>query len=353
MTEPAASAPPLLVVRDLRVAFRTEDGVVQAVDGVSLQLDRGRTLGIVGESGSGKTVTGLSVLGLHDPRRTTISGSIRFQGKELVGLPDAALNDIRGNDIAMIFQDALTALSPFWTVGNQIAEPYRRHTGASKKAARQRAIDLLGRVGIPQPSSRVDGYPHEFSGGMRQRAMIAIALACDPTLLIADEPTTALDVTVQAQILDLLADLQSEFGTAIMLVTHDLGVISQVADDVAVMYAGRVVESGVARDVLNRPQMPYTWGLLSSVARLDAEAGELVAIRGTPPSLIGLPPGCAFLPRCDYPDQAPPGLCRSLTPDLLPAGDTVSRCHLDPALRRRILTETLQPLWFGAPADPA
>ncbi|HEY2834144.1 MAG TPA: ABC transporter ATP-binding protein [Sporichthyaceae bacterium] len=350
MTEATA---PLLVIDDLRVSFRTEDGLVQAVDGVTLQLERGRTLGVVGESGSGKTVTGLSVLGLHDPRRTTVRGSIRFDGRELVGLADSALNTIRGNDIAMVFQDALTALSPFWTVGNQIAEPYRRHTGASKRVARQRAIDLLGRVGIPQPEQRVDSYPHEFSGGMRQRAMIAIALACDPKLLIADEPTTALDVTVQAQILDLLADLQAESGTAILLVTHDLGVISQVADDVVVMYAGRVVESGAARDVLNRPQMPYTWGLLSSVARLDATAGDLVAIRGTPPSLINLPAGCAFLPRCDYPDQAPPGLCRTLLPDLLPSGETLSRCHLDPALRRRILTEQLQPLWYGAPAEPS
>jgi peptide/nickel transport system ATP-binding protein len=350
MTDPDV---PLLVISDLRVSFRTEDGLVRAVDGVSLQLDRGRTLSVVGESGSGKTVTGLAVLGLHDPRRATVSGSIRFQGRELVGLSDAALNEIRGNDIAMVFQDALTALSPFWTVGNQIAEPYRRHTGASRKAARQRAIDLLARVGIPQPEQRVDGYPHEFSGGMRQRAMIAIALACDPKVLIADEPTTALDVTVQAQILDLLADLQAEFGTAILLITHDLGVISQVADDVAVMYAGRVVETGSVREVLNRPQMPYTWGLLSSVARLDAEAGELVAIRGTPPSLINLPPGCPFLPRCDYPDQAPPGLCSTLLPDLLPSGETLSRCHLDPALRRRILTEHLQPLWYGAPAEPS
>jgi peptide/nickel transport system ATP-binding protein len=339
------------VISDLRVSFRTDDGVVQAVDGVSLQIDRDQTLGIVGESGSGKSVTGLSVLGLHDPRRTTISGSIRFQGRELVGLPDAALNQIRGNDVAMVFQDALTALSPFWTVGNQIAEPYRRHTGASKKAARRRAIDLLGRVGIPQPDSRVDSYPHQFSGGMRQRAMIAMALACDPKLLIADEPTTALDVTVQAQILDLLADLQAEFGTAIMLVTHDLGVISQVADEVAVMYAGRVVESGLARDVLNRPGHPYTWGLLSSVARLDAAAGDLMAIRGTPPSLINLPPGCPFLPRCDHADQAPPGLCATVHPDLLPAGGTLSRCHLDPAVRRRILVEQLQPLWSGAAAE--
>jgi peptide/nickel transport system ATP-binding protein len=344
---------PLLTVEDLSVRFRTEGGTVRAVTGLSFELYRGRTLAVVGESGSGKSATGMALLGLHNRARTQVSGRVEFDGVDLAALDERGMAAYRGSRIAMVFQDALTALSPFWTVGNQIAEPYRRHTGASRKAARQRAIDLLARVGIPQPEQRVDGYPHEFSGGMRQRAMIAIALACDPKVLIADEPTTALDVTVQAQILDLLADLQAEFGTAILLITHDLGVISQVADDVAVMYAGRVVETGSVREVLNRPQMPYTWGLLSSVARLDAEAGELVAIRGTPPSLINLPPGCPFLPRCDYPDQAPPGLCSTLLPDLLPSGETLSRCHLDPALRRRILTEHLQPLWYGAPAEPS
>jgi peptide/nickel transport system ATP-binding protein len=342
---------PLLQVTDLRVSFRTEDGVVEAVNGVSLTLERGRTLGIVGESGSGKSVTGLSILGLHDRRRTSVSGSIRFAGKELVGLDESALNKIRGAAISMVFQDALTALSPFWTVGNQIAEGYRAHTGASRSQARKRAIDLLGRVGIPQPSRRVDGYPHEFSGGMRQRAMIAMALACDPQVLIADEPTTALDVTVQAQILDLLDDLQSEFGTAIMLVTHDLGVISQVADEVLVMYAGRAIETGAARDVLSRPGHPYTWGLLSSVPRLDSHLSELVAIRGTPPSLIGLPPGCAFRPRCDYVAQVLDDACATTMPELTPAGATLARCHLDPVRRRRILVEELQPRWHGA-GDP-
>jgi peptide/nickel transport system ATP-binding protein len=251
----------------------------------------------------------------------------------------------------MVFQDALTALSPFWTVGNQIAEGYRRHTGASRKQARKRAVDLLGRVGIPQPDRRVDGYPHEFSGGMRQRAMIAMALACDPKVLIADEPTTALDVTVQAQILDLLGDLQSEFGTAIIMVTHDLGVISQVADDVVVMYAGRVVESGRVHDVLSRPTHPYTWGLLSSVPRLESNGHELLAIRGTPPSLIALPPGCAFRPRCDYAAQVLDGACAIAVPELLPAGATASRCHLDAVRRRRILTDELQPRWRGAPVE--
>jgi peptide/nickel transport system ATP-binding protein len=341
---------PLLALSDLRVSFHTDDGVVQAVNGISFELATGRTLGIVGESGSGKSVTGLAILGLHDPRRTRVDGSIRFAGKELVGLDEAGLNAIRGAEIAMVFQDALTALSPFWTVGNQIAEGYRRHTGASRKQARKRAIDLLGRVGIPQPDRRVDGYPHEFSGGMRQRAMIAMALACDPKLLIADEPTTALDVTVQAQILELLADLQSEFGTAIIMITHDLGVISQVADDVLVMYAGRVVESGRVHDVLSRPAHPYTWGLLSSVPRLGSADTELVAIRGTPPSLIGLPPGCAFRPRCDYVTQVLDGSCESRMPELAPAVATFSRCHLEAVRRRRILTEELQPRWRGGAA---
>jgi peptide/nickel transport system ATP-binding protein len=250
----------------------------------------------------------------------------------------------------MVFQDALTALSPFWTVGNQISEGYRRHTGASRAQARKRAIDLLGRVGIPQPDRRVDSYPHEFSGGMRQRAMIAMALACDPKVLIADEPTTALDVTVQAQILDLLADLQAEFGTAIIMVTHDLGVISQVADDVLVMYAGRVVESGKVNDVLTRPTHPYTWGLLSSVPRLDSAGGQLLAIRGTPPSLIALPPGCPFRPRCDYVGQVLDDSCGTRMPELLPAGATVSRCHLDAVRRQRILVEELQPRWRGVAA---
>jgi peptide/nickel transport system ATP-binding protein len=350
MTTSAADSGPLLQVTDLKVSFATDDGVVRAVDGLNFTLDRGRTLGIVGESGSGKTVTGLSILGLHDRKRTTMSGSIRYAGREIVGLSEQALNGIRGAQIAMVFQDALTALSPYWTVGNQIAEGYRRHTKASKSAARKRAVDLLGRVGIPQPAQRVDAYPHEFSGGMRQRAMIAMALACDPKVLIADEPTTALDVTVQAQVLDLLADLQSEFGTAIMLITHDLGVISQVADDVLVMYAGRAVETGAARDVLQRPAHPYTWGLLSSVPRVRTETEELLAIRGAPPSLIALPSGCPFRPRCDYVSAVPGNRCAEELPELLPVRATSARCHLDADLRRQILDEQLLPLWHGRSA---
>ena len=337
-----------LDVRDLRVSFPTDDGVVRAVDGLSFTLEPGRTLGIVGESGSGKTVTGLAVLGLHDRRRAAVSGQILLRGQDLVGLGEGALNELRGPVMAMVFQDALTALSPYYTVGSQIAESYRRHEKASKAAARKRAIELLGRVGIPRPAERVDSYPHEFSGGMRQRAMIAIALACDPTLLIADEPTTALDVTVQAQILDLLGDLQAEFNSAIILITHDLGVVSQVADDVLVMYAGRCVELGATRAVLNRPGHPYTWGLLSSVPRLTAAVDtDLLAIRGTPPSLIDLPPGCPFQPRCDYSPLVPDDRCVRERPELTPALGTLAACHLGVAQREQIVVDQLLPLWRG------
>ena len=339
---------PFLEVRDLVVRFPTDDGVVKAVDGLSFTLERGRTLGIVGESGSGKTVTGLSLLGLHDRKRTEISGHIWLEGTDLLTLSESELNELRGNHVAMIFQDPLSALSPFYTIGNQIAEGYRRHEGGSKAAAKKRAVDLLGRVGIPQPDRRVDNYPHEFSGGMRQRAMIAMSLACNPSLLIADEPTTALDVTVQAQILDLLADLQSEFNSAIILVTHDLGVISQVADDVLVMYAGRCVERGDVRSVMSRPQMPYTWGLLSSVPRLSGDVDvPLIPVRGAPPSLIDLPPGCPFSPRCDHAWRVEGDRCRTERPELRPAGNTPGdiACHLDAATREQVVEEELVPLW--------
>ena len=238
----------LLEVSDLRVQFNTDDGLVKAVDGLSFGLDRGRTLGIVGESGSGKSVTSLAIMGLHrNTGSTTISGEIKLDGEDLVGASPERVRRLRGNKMAMIFQDPLTALNPYHTVGAQIIEAYRVHNDVSKKEARQRAIDMLGRVGIPQPASRVDDYPHQFSGGMRQRAMIAMALSCDPGLLIADEPTTALDVTVQAQILDLIVDLQAEFGSAVIIITHDLGVVAEVADEVLVMYAGKEVETGSGR----------------------------------------------------------------------------------------------------------
>ncbi|MDP9100702.1 MAG: ABC transporter ATP-binding protein [Actinomycetota bacterium] len=343
------TATPFLQVQGLRVSFRTDDGVVKAVDGLSYTLERGRTLGIVGESGSGKTVGGLALLGLVDRSRADVSGQILVDGEDLLTMDDHALNLRRGPQLAMIFQDPLSALSPFYTVGNQISEGYRRHEKASKAQARARAVDLLGRVGIPQAQRRVDDYPHQFSGGMRQRVMIAMALACNPSLLVADEPTTALDVTVQAQILDLLGELQAEYGTAIVLITHDLGVVSQVADDVLVMYAGRCVERGEAKAVLSRPEHPYTWGLLSSVPRLLGDAERpLVPVRGTPPSLIDLPPGCPFAPRCDYADLVPGDRCLAERPQLRIVKSSDIACHLDDRVRQKILTKDLLPLWRGS-----
>lgn len=306
-----------LSVRDLRVRFSTEDGIVKAVDGLSFDVERGKTLGIVGESGSGKSVTNLTVLGLHNPKTTTVEGEILLEGQDLVTTPEKEMEKLRGNKVAMIFQDPLTALSPYYTVGRQIAEPFMKHTGASKKEARDRAIEMLTKVGIPQPRTRVDDYPHQFSGGMRQRAMIAMALVCDPDLLIADEPTTALDVTVQAQILDLLKDLQQEFGSAIIFITHDLGVISDMADDLLVMYSGRAVERGAVREVLREPRHPYTWGLLSSMPRLGGSTSQpLMPIPGSPPSLLNPPSGCPFHPRCTFTDQVSGDRCSTERPPL-------------------------------------
>jgi peptide/nickel transport system ATP-binding protein len=335
---------PYLQVRDLAVHFPTEDGLVRAVDGVSFSVERGQTLGIVGESGSGKSVTSMAILGLHNPARTLISGEISIGGRNIVGMDDEQIRTLRGKDMAMIFQDPLSALHPFYKVGRQIAEAYRvHHSSASKSEARKRAVEMLDRVGIPQPERRADQYPHEFSGGMRQRAMIAMALANDPALLIADEPTTALDVTVQAQILDLLADLQREFNSAIIMITHDLGVVAQVADDVMVMYAGRAIETGSVEQVMRRPQHPYTWGLLASVPSLHGDAGiDLVPIRGNPPSLINLPSGCAFHPRCRYAGRNGD---RSFTetPQLrqvVEPGHQVA-CHLSELDRQRLYEEDI------------
>ncbi|HEY5196557.1 MAG TPA: ABC transporter ATP-binding protein, partial [Solirubrobacteraceae bacterium] len=278
---------PLLEVEDLRVEFPTEDGVVHAVDGISYSVRRGQTLGIVGESGSGKTVSSLTTIGLTRTQGARVSGQITFEGRDLVGLSDDALRGIRGNDIAMIFQDPLSALHPFYRVGAQLVEAIQAHQDVPKKAARGQAVELLELVGIPDPKRRVDGYPHEFSGGMRQRAMIAMALCNEPKLLIADEPTTALDVTVQAQILALLARLQREREMAIIIITHDLGVVAEVADHIAVMYAGRIVESAPTAEIFRAPEHPYTWGLLRSIPTLDGPRGiELVPIPGRPPSLI-------------------------------------------------------------------
>jgi peptide/nickel transport system ATP-binding protein len=331
-----SAAEPLLRVEDLRVEFPTEDGVVHAVDGVSYEVDRGRTLGIVGESGSGKTVSSLTTLGLTRGQGARISGRIIFDGKDLVALSEADLRAIRGNEIAMIFQDPLSSLHPFYKVGAQLVEAVRVHQDVSKQAAKARAIELLGLVGIPDPSRRFDEYPHEFSGGMRQRAMIAMALSNEPQLLIADEPTTALDVTVQAQILELLERLQRELGMAIVIITHDLGVVAQTADDIAVMYAGRIVERASTKLLFAGPEHPYTWGLLKSIPSLTGTRKEqLVPIPGSPPSLINRPPGCHFHPRCPYsqPDHA------RIDPQLEPVPGEPSHhvaCLLEPDVRRRL-----------------
>jgi peptide/nickel transport system ATP-binding protein len=332
MAAPASSTDPLLVVEELTVKFPTHDGLVQAVTELSYSVDRGKTLGIVGESGSGKSVSSMAVLGLHDPKHSRLSGSIRIDGQEVVGASEERMRKIRGNSVAMIFQDALTALHPFYTIGDQISEGYRIHHKVSKSDAKKRAIEMLDRVGIPQANRRVDDYPHQFSGGMRQRAMIAMSLVNDPQLLIADEPTTALDVTVQAQILDLLQDLQREFNSAIIIITHDLGVVAELADTTMVMYAGRAVEYGATREILTHPEMPYSWGLMGSVPDVsgDPEA-RLIPIPGNPPSLLNPPTGCAFHPRCPYVDKVPGDLCRTTLPDLSP-GDRgenhLKRCHL-------------------------
>ncbi|MEU2514204.1 ABC transporter ATP-binding protein [Streptomyces syringium] len=333
---------PFLSVRDLYVRFATEDGTVKAVDGLSFELERGRTLGIVGESGSGKSVTNLAVLGLHDPRTTEIEGEILLDGQELTGAPESTLEKVRGHKAAMIFQDSLTALSPYYTVGRQIAEPFRKHTGAGRREARLRAVEMLRRVGIPNPALRVDDYPHQFSGGMRQRAMIAMALVCDPELLIADEPTTALDVTVQAQILDLLKDLQQQTGSAIILITHDLGVVAHTVDELLVMYAGRAVERGTVREVLGAPRHPYTWGLLGSMPRLTSDVEEpLIPIPGAPPSLLAPPPGCPFHPRCGQVAAVGGDRCRTERPEL-PTGRGAA-CHLTPERQRATFVEQIKP----------
>ena len=329
---PTSQDEPFLVVEDLTVRFPTHDGLVQAVSDLSYTVRRGQTLGIVGESGSGKSVSSMAVLGLHDRRSAQVSGSIRVGGTEIVGADEEDLRRLRGKDVAMIFQDPLSALHPFYSVGDQIVEAYRLHNEVSKKQAKARAIEMLDLVGIPQARSRVDDYPHQFSGGMRQRAMIAMALVNDPKLLIADEPTTALDVTVQAQILDLLQELQREFNSAIIMITHDLGVIAEMADDVLVMYAGRAVETGPTKLLLTNPEMPYTWGLLSSVPDVTASTdARLIPIPGNPPSLLNPPSGCPFNPRCTHKDKVPGDLCTTTLPDLLPAqvGEHHRRrCHL-------------------------
>jgi peptide/nickel transport system ATP-binding protein len=326
----------VLDVDDLSVVFPTEEGLVKAVSNLSYQARLGRTLAIVGESGSGKSVSSMAVLGLHNPKRTQITGSIKLDGIELVGAPQSTFQKIRSTKAAMVFQDPQSALHPFHKVGKQIAEAYLAHNKVSRSVAEKRAIEMLDLVGIPNPKRRAGQYPHEFSGGMRQRAMIALGLVNDPKLLIADEPTTALDVTVQAQILDLVNDLQKEFGSAVILITHDLAVVAETADDIVVMYAGRGVEKGDAKEVLAQPSMPYTYGLLQSLPSHSEDLAELKAIQGSPPSLLNLPPGCSFHPRCDFKDQVPGDACWTQLPEWRPTPGLANRqlrCHLPDPVR--------------------
>ncbi|MFI8520477.1 ABC transporter ATP-binding protein [Streptomyces sp. NPDC085481] len=339
-----------LDVRDLKIHFPTDDGVVKSVDGLSFQLEKGKTLGIVGESGSGKSVTSLGIMGLHTVgqygrQKARISGEIWLNGQELLSADADTVRKLRGREMAMIFQDPLSAMHPYYTVGHQIVEAYRVHHDVDKKTARKRAVELLDRVGIPEPAKRFQSYPHEFSGGMRQRAMIAMALVNNPELLIADEPTTALDVTVQAQILDLMRDLQKEFGSAVIIITHDLGVVAEIADDILVMYGGRCVERGSAEDVFYEPKHPYTWGLLGSMPRIDREQTErLIPVKGNPPSLINVPSGCAFNPRCPYADVPKDGITRTVRPELTETGSRhFSACHMSQEERNRIWTEEIAP----------
>ncbi|MFF9866944.1 ABC transporter ATP-binding protein [Streptomyces sp. NPDC013953] len=349
--EPVQSPPSraFLDVRDLKVHFPTDDGLVKSVDGLSFQLEKGRTLGVVGESGSGKSVTSLAIMGLHRlgarGKNVRMSGEIWLDGKELVNADPDEVRRLRGREMAMIFQDPLSAMHPYYTVGSQIVEAYRVHHKVPKKVARTRAVELLDRVGIPEPGKRVDAYPHEFSGGMRQRAMIAMALVNNPELLIADEPTTALDVTVQAQILDLIRDLQKEFGSAVIIITHDLGVVAEIADDILVMYGGRCVERGPVDTIFSAPKHPYTWGLLGSMPRIDREQTDrLIPVKGQPPSLINVPSGCAFNPRCPYADVPKGGITRTERPDLREVGSGhFSACHMPQEERTRIWTEEIAP----------
>jgi peptide/nickel transport system ATP-binding protein len=331
----------LLEVNDLKTHFRTDDGIVKAVDGVSFSVEKGQTLGIVGESGSGKSVTCLTIMGLNPKVNTISSGEALWKGKDLLRMSSRQLRNIRGDDIAMIFQDPMTSLNPVKSIGAQLNEAVMLHRDVSKKQARARAVELLKAVGIPRAERRIDDYPHQFSGGMRQRVMIAMALINDPDLLIADEPTTALDVTTQAQIINLMIKLQQDFGSAIIIITHDLGVIAEAADDVVVMYAAQVVERAPVTNLFNRPHHPYTWGLLGSLPRLDADVERLTQIQGQPPSLLNPPRGCRFHPRCPYVME----ICKTEQPALAPIStepDHLQRCHLDEETKDREAAKLLQ-----------
>jgi oligopeptide/dipeptide ABC transporter ATP-binding protein len=318
----------LLDVKNLRVRFATEDGIVQAVSGISFQLERGKVLGIVGESGSGKSVTAMTLMGLTRGVNARFDGEVVYKDTDLLQVSDKDMQNYRGNELGMIFQDPMTSLNPVYRIGDQIIEAIQAHNKSDKRSARARAIELLRQVGIPNPEARVDDYPHQFSGGMRQRAMIAMALSCNPSILIADEPTTALDVTIQAQIVELIGRLKEEFDSAVIFITHDLGVIAEIADEIIVMYAGRVVERGTKRDLFYDPQMPYTWGLLGSIPRLDRPRPErLHTIEGSPPSLINPPEGCKFRPRCPH---------------------AFDKCGEEPALENRVeKPDHLDRCWLG------
>ncbi|ACZ91563.1 ABC transporter ATP-binding protein [Streptosporangium roseum] len=316
---------PLLAVDDLHVEFVTRQGVVKAVNGVSYSLNPGETLAVLGESGSGKSVTAQAIMGILDmPPARIPRGEVRFRGTDLLRLPEEARSQVRGQRVAMIFQDALSALNPVFTVGSQIGEMFRVHRGASRRDAEKKAVELMDRVRIPGARQRVHDYPHQFSGGMRQRIMIAMSIALDPEVLIADEPTTALDVTVQAQIMELLAELQRESNMGLILITHDLGVVADVADKIAVMYGGRIVENALVHDIYRAPAHPYTKGLLDSIPRVDQKGQELYAIKGMPPNLLAMPSGCAFHPRCPYRQDN----CVTEAPPLYEIGPTrSSACH--------------------------
>jgi peptide/nickel transport system ATP-binding protein len=348
-TAPAPVAPraggPFLSVEHLSVHFPTDDGLVKAVDDVSFEVERGQILGIVGESGSGKSVTSQAILGLQKGSRAQIGGQIWLGGQELVSASEEEMRRLRGSEVAMIFQDPLSSLHPFYSIGSQISEAYRVHNKVSAKDARKRTVQMLEKVGIPNAASRYDDYPHQFSGGMRQRAMIAMALISEPRLLIADEPTTALDVTVQAQILELIKDLRTELNSAVILITHDLGVVAETCDSVVVMYGGQCVEKAQVDDIFERPEMPYTWGLLGSMPRMDrVRQTRLTPIPGQPPSLINLPTGCVFNTRCSFSSRVPGRRCFTEHPDLLPTapGHDV-RCHIEPEERRRIFELEIKP----------
>jgi peptide/nickel transport system ATP-binding protein len=349
-TQPAPTATvadnePFLRVKDLRVHFKTDDGIVKSVDGLSFDLKRGEILGIVGESGSGKSVTSQAILGLHKNSNAQISGEIWLDGKELVAATEEEVRQMRGSEMGMIFQDPLSAMHPFYTVGSQIAEAYLVHNKVSKSEARKQTVEMLKKVGIPNAETRYDSYPHQFSGGMRQRAMIAMALICQPKLLIADEPTTALDVTVQAQILELIKSLHEELNSAVILITHDLGVVAETCDKVLVMYGGQCVEKADVRELFYEPEMPYTWGLLRSMPRMDRDRQtRLMPIPGSPPSLINVPQGCVFNTRCPFTDRVPDGQCFTKHPALIESkpGHEV-RCHMPAEERQEILRSEILP----------